>query len=106
MSSFFFPFPENKEDKESSEQARTFLVISLLTACNSACLNCLLFCPLIQQELYFAPIFLDSMLNKPVSGIYPYNAPPLVVMYQKEGCKATQLPDSITGSLMPAYDCL
>ena len=35
---FFFSFPENKEDKENSEQAWTFLVFFTLTAPNSACL--------------------------------------------------------------------
>ena len=36
---FFFPFPENKEGKENTEQARTFLVFFTLTASNSACLE-------------------------------------------------------------------
>ena len=36
--SFFFPFPENKEGKENSEQAWTFLAFVFLTAANSACL--------------------------------------------------------------------
>ena len=36
---FFFPFPENKEDEENSEQAWTFLdFFFTLTAPNSACL--------------------------------------------------------------------
>ena len=38
---FFFSFPENKEDKENSEQAWTLLVFWVfltLTAPNSACL--------------------------------------------------------------------
>ena len=48
----------------------------------------------------------DSMLIHPVSGIYPYNTLLLVITYQKEGGKATELLHSITGLLMPAYDCL
>ena len=38
--------------------------------------------------------------------VYPYNTLHLVVTYQKEGHRATELPDSITGLLMSAYDCL
>ena len=42
----------------------------------------------------------------PISGVYLYNALPLVVTYQKAGPRATELPASITGLLTPAYDCL
>ena len=42
----------------------------------------------------------------PPFSIYHYNPLPLVVTYQKEGCRATELPDSITGLQMPVYDCL
>ena len=35
---FNFPFPENKEDKENSEQACSFLAFFFLTVPNSACL--------------------------------------------------------------------
>ena len=36
MNLFFFPFPENKEDKENKKQAWTFLLFLLLTAPNMA----------------------------------------------------------------------
>ena len=39
----------------------------------------------------------------PASGVYPWSSLPLAVTYQKEG-RATELPDSITGLLIPAYD--
>ena len=45
----------------------------------------------------------------PLPGVYPYNTIPLIVLlftYQKEGLITIGLPDSITGLLMPAYNCL
>ena len=42
----------------------------------------------------------------PVSGVYHFNTLTLVVTYQKEGQRATELPDSVTGFLTPACDCL
>ena len=57
---FLFPFPEDKEYKENSEQAWTVLVFFFpLTDPNSECLWLSLhFCPLTLQELHFTPIFL------------------------------------------------
>ena len=37
------------------------------------------------------------------SGVYAYNTLPLVVAYQKEACRATQLPESIAGLVTPAW---
>ena len=42
----------------------------------------------------------------PVSGVYHFNTLTLVVTYQKEGQRATELPDSLTGFLTLACDCL
>lgn len=51
---FLFPFPENKENRENSEQVRTFLVFFTSIAPNSACLEqSLLFCSVTLQELQF-----------------------------------------------------
>ena len=99
---FFFPFPENKEYKWAGLNSPSFFHF----APNSECLS-LLFCPLTLQELHFSPIFFWLYAKYiPLSGVYPYNTLHLVVTYHKEGHRATELPDSITGLLMPAYGCL
>ena len=96
-------FPENEGDKKNSEQAWTFLVSFTLTAPNSVCLYLsLLFCPLTLQELHFAPIILCLPLQHSLNLMVPL----FYKTYQKEGHRATELPDSITGLLMPACDCL
>ena len=101
---FLLPFPENKEYKENSEQVWTFLVFFTLTAPNSECLRLsLLFCPLTLQGLYFTPIFLWLCAKHKSPRQHPS---PWSYTYQKEGRRATQLPDSITGLLTPVYDCL
>ena len=53
-------FPENKEDKEKSEQAWTFLTFLFpVTAPHAECLwLSLLFCPLTLQKLHLASIFI------------------------------------------------
>ena len=47
-----------------------------------------------------------TLVNTSLSGVYSCNTLPLVVAHQKEGRRATELPDSITGLLMSVYDCL
>ena len=38
------------------------------------------------------------------SGVYAYNTLPLIVAYQKEACRATQLPESTAGLVTPAWN--
>ena len=67
------------------------------------------FCPLTLQELHFTPILLwlytkyILYLVFTLTTLFPYSS---FFTCQKEGCRAIELPDSVTGLLMPAYDYL
>ena len=50
--------------------------------------------------------FTFTMLNTPCICCLPLQHPSLVVTYQKEGHRATELPYSTAALLMPIYDCL
>ena len=70
----------------------------------------LLFCPLASAGATLCTCFpLNRMLNisciwcLPLQDSSPYGSS---FANQKEGHRATELPESITGLPMPAYDCL
>ena len=105
---FLFPFPEDKEYKENSEQAWPVLVFFFpLTDPNSECLWLSLhFCPLTLQELHFTPIFLWLCAKYIPYLVFTPTTPFPLELHVSQGRRATQQPDSITGLLTPVYDCL
>ena len=73
---FLFPFPENKEDQENSEQGLNIPSHFTLTAPNSTCLQLSLFLyPLTLQELRFTFFSFDSLLNTPPIWCLPLQHP-------------------------------
>ena len=110
---FSFPFLRTKKINRTMtgpEHSYFILCFFTLTALNSACLKLsLFFCPLTLQELHFTFFSFDSKLNTfPIWCLSLQHPSPCryISERRKEGCRATELSDSITGLLMPVYDCL
>ena len=106
---FFFSFSFLRT-KKKREQAWTFLVLFYFNSSELwRSVTKFVFLPPTLQELHFTFFSFDSKLNTfPIWCLSLQHPSPCsyVLERRKEGCRATKLSDSVSGLLMPVYDCL